>query len=66
MIGQYQSIITCPDCCYKSIKFDSFSTVSLPIPSESVKSFFVIYENMYKVNLKTQFKHKRNNAFEWI
>jgi hypothetical protein len=21
---------------------------------------------MYKENLKTQFKHKHNNAFEWI
>ena len=30
--GQYRSTLNCPKCKYSKITFDSFTSVSLPIP----------------------------------
>jgi len=30
--GQYKSALTCPQCDHKSVKFDAFSALTLPIP----------------------------------
>jgi ubiquitin carboxyl-terminal hydrolase 8 len=31
--GMHRSHVTCPDCHYQSVKFDVYSTISLPIPA---------------------------------
>ena len=41
--GQYKSTLSCPKCYTKSITFDPFNSISLPIPAVSVKTFEVNY-----------------------
>jgi ubiquitin carboxyl-terminal hydrolase 4/11/15 len=39
--GQYKSTLTCPKCKEKSITFDPFNSISLPIPGSSLRIFEV-------------------------
>lgn len=53
--GQYKSTLSCPKCNKKSITFDPFNSISLPIPGASVKTLEVNYvryawhEGLFKV-----------------
>jgi len=38
MYGQYKSIVDCPDCKYKSIQFDPYLMVSLPLVNSNQKN----------------------------
>lgn len=44
--GQLKSTVTCPTCHQSSVKFDPFSSLSLPIPSKNQKSAL-------KINIQT-------------
>lgn len=35
-VGQLRSVLTCTHCNYKSVTFDPFWDLSLPIPTSSV------------------------------
>ena len=53
--GQYKSTITCPSCNHKSVKFDAFSALSLPIPDKDTMisvNCFVFSSNLIKYPYK--------------
>ena len=58
MTGQYLSSLRCPDCNQKSLKFETFNTVTLPIPIETAVRFFLIHQNQSKKNIIGYFKYK--------
>ncbi len=66
MTGQYRSALICPNCNETSLKFETFNTVTLPIPLESSMRFYMIYQNQYKKNIKAQFKYISLDPNEWI
>jgi hypothetical protein len=66
MTGQYISSIGCPDCNKKSLKFETFNTVTLPIPIETLVRFFVIHQNQIKKNIKGHFKYTNLDPTQWI
>ncbi|TVU41427.1 hypothetical protein EJB05_14944 [Eragrostis curvula] len=39
--GQYKSTLTCPTCCKRSVTFDPFMYLSLPVPSTAKRSMTV-------------------------
>lgn len=43
MYGQYRSVVDCPNCEYRTIQFDPFCMVSLPIINNSLKRMEVVY-----------------------
>ena len=43
MYGQYKSIVDCPDCQHKSIQFDPFLMLSLPLVNSNLKSIELIF-----------------------
>ena len=53
--GQYKSIISCPQCKKKSITYDSFMCLSLPIPSVQIKISTIILE--YNTNINADIKN---------
>ena len=49
--GQYKSTIECPTCHYKSINYDNFTTLNVPIPTEKMQYKIKFFTNDYKYNI---------------
>ena len=49
--GQYKSTTECTDCHYKSINFDIFTTLNVPIPTEKMQYNIKFFTNNYKYNI---------------
>ena len=43
MYGQYKSIVDCPKCQSKSIQFDPFLLLSLPLINNNKKNLNVVF-----------------------
>lgn len=69
MTGQYKSKVVCPNCEKESITFHPFTTVSLPIPEETVPGvmkYFVIFNNCEQEAKKMSFQYKKSDQKEWL
>ena len=49
--GQYKSTTECSDCHYKSINYETFTTLNAPIPTEKVQYKIKFFMNNYKYNI---------------
>ena len=47
---QLKSEVTCKECQYKSVRFDPFTFLSLPLPTESTVNLEVIGEYVHIVS----------------
>ena len=49
--GQYKSVYECTTCNYKSIKYDTFLTIGVPIPTEKIQYKIKFFTNNNKYNI---------------
>jgi ubiquitin C-terminal hydrolase len=65
MQGQCKSLVICPKCKFNSITFDSFTTVSLPMPRKLMIKYMIISKNHNSVNKLMGFITNKFNIIEW-
>jgi ubiquitin C-terminal hydrolase len=44
--GQFKSTLQCPDCEFRSVRFDAFNMVQLPLPSASRKDVSIVLRRL--------------------
>lgn len=60
MYGQYKSIVDCPKCQQKSIQFDPFLLLSLPLINNNKKNLNVVFvkDHIEEINVVVSYDIK--------
>ena len=53
MQGLYKSTLVCPDCGFRSVKFDPFMYLSLPLPAPRTRTLLVTLVRLDGARLPT-------------
>lgn len=62
MVGQFKSTVVCGDCNRKSIVFDPYMLISLPIPSTKEEDVFFISSDLQKKAARLKFEYDHHTS----